>query len=47
MWWRIESGEKWQDLKGEEAKKRFRAMIDNGVVRGLRVVHFRQENRFP
>jgi hypothetical protein len=47
MWWRIEPGEKWQDLKGEEAKKRFRAMIDNGVVRGLRVVHFRQENRFP
>ena len=35
MWWRIEPGEKWQDVKGEEAKKRFRAMIDNRVVRGL------------
>jgi GNAT superfamily N-acetyltransferase len=35
MWWRIEPGKKWQDIKGQEAKKRFRTLIDNGVVRGL------------
>jgi predicted GNAT family acetyltransferase len=35
MWWRIEPGEKWQGLKGASAKKRLRAMIDNGAVRGL------------
>jgi GNAT superfamily N-acetyltransferase len=35
MWWRIEQGEKWQDVKGGEAKKRLRRMIENGRVRGL------------
>jgi hypothetical protein len=35
MWWRIEAGEKWQDLKGPLAKKRLRAMIENRAVRGL------------
>jgi GNAT superfamily N-acetyltransferase len=35
MWWRIEPGEKWQNLKGPPAKKRLRAMIENGAVRGL------------
>ena len=35
MWWRIEPGEKWQDLKGAQAKRRLRTMIDNGEVRGL------------
>jgi GNAT superfamily N-acetyltransferase len=35
MWWRIEQGEQWQNVKGPEAKKRLRAMIENGTVRGL------------
>jgi GNAT superfamily N-acetyltransferase len=35
MWWRIEPGEKWQNLKGPPAKKRLHAMIENGAVRGL------------
>ena len=35
MWWRIDKGEKWQDVKGAPAKKRLRAMIENGAVRGL------------
>jgi GNAT superfamily N-acetyltransferase len=35
MWWRIEKGEKWENIKGAEAKKRFRTMIQNGTVRGL------------
>jgi GNAT superfamily N-acetyltransferase len=35
MWWRIEPGEKWQNVKGQEAKKRLRTMIENGALRGL------------
>jgi GNAT superfamily N-acetyltransferase len=35
LWWRIEPGEKWQDVKGREAKKRLREMIENGRVRGF------------
>jgi GNAT superfamily N-acetyltransferase len=35
IWWRIEQGEKWQDVKGGEAKKRLRGMIENGRARGL------------
>lgn len=35
IWWRIEPGEKWQDVKGQEAKKRLRGMIENGKARGL------------
>jgi GNAT superfamily N-acetyltransferase len=35
MWWRIVPGENWLNLKGEEAKKRLRTMIENGAVRGL------------
>lgn len=35
IWWRIERGEKWQDVKGQEAKKRLRRMIENGEARGL------------
>ena len=35
MWWRIKKGEKWADVKGQDAKQRLRAMIDSGTVRGL------------
>ena len=35
IWWRIEPGEKWQDVKGQEARKRLRRMIENGKARGL------------
>src|SRR5258708_12253231 len=35
MWWRIEKGEEWKNVKGSEAKNRLRTMIENGTVRGL------------
>lgn len=35
IWWRIELGEKWQDVKGQEAKKRLHGMIGNGRACGL------------
>jgi GNAT superfamily N-acetyltransferase len=35
MYWRTEKGEKWENVKGREAKKRLRTMIENGTVRGL------------
>jgi predicted GNAT family acetyltransferase len=35
MWRRTGKSEKWEDIKGGEAKKRFRTMIDHGTVRGL------------
>src|SRR5260370_25157743 len=35
MWWRIEKGEEWKNIKGPEAKNRLRTMIENGTVRGL------------
>jgi GNAT superfamily N-acetyltransferase len=35
MYWRALRGEKWEDVQGLEAKKRFKRMIQNGLGRGL------------
>lgn len=35
MSWRIEKGEKWEDTKGPNAKKRFKKLIETGKARGL------------
>jgi GNAT superfamily N-acetyltransferase len=35
MYWRTVQGEKWGDVKGHEAKKRFKKMIQHGSARGL------------
>jgi GNAT superfamily N-acetyltransferase len=35
MYCRIEPGEKWANVKGPEAKKRLRKMVQNGSVQGL------------
>jgi ribosomal protein S18 acetylase RimI-like enzyme len=35
MYYRIEKGEKCADVKGAEAKRRLKAMVRNGTVRGL------------
>ena len=35
MWWRIEKGEEWKNIKGTEAKNRLHRMIEKGKVRGL------------
>jgi predicted GNAT family acetyltransferase len=35
MYCRIEKGEKWADVKGAEAKRRLKTMVQNGAVRGL------------
>ena len=35
MWWRIEKGEKWENVKGSNAKNRLKNLIQNRRVRGL------------
>lgn len=35
MHWRVEKGESWDDLKGEEARRRFRALVLAGKAHGL------------
>jgi GNAT superfamily N-acetyltransferase len=35
MYCRIDKGEKWVDVKGAEAKRRLKTMVENGTVRGL------------
>lgn len=35
MYWRIEKSEKWEDVKGLKAKKRFKRLVDDGDVKGL------------
>jgi GNAT superfamily N-acetyltransferase len=35
MSWRIEKDEKWEDVKGPKAKKRFKKMVETGRARGL------------
>lgn len=35
MSWRIDRGEKWKDLKGEEARKRMKKLISSGKAHGL------------
>jgi GNAT superfamily N-acetyltransferase len=39
MYSRIEQGEKWENIKGAEAKKRLSKMVQNGSVRGLIAYH--------
>jgi hypothetical protein len=35
MSWRIEKGEKWEDIKGSKAKRRFKKLVESGEARGL------------
>jgi GNAT superfamily N-acetyltransferase len=35
MYCRIDKGEKWPEVKGAEAKRRLKTMVQNGTVRGL------------
>ena len=35
MFCRIDKGEKWAEVKGGEAKRRLKSMVQNGTVRGL------------
>jgi GNAT superfamily N-acetyltransferase len=35
MWWRQPLGEKWEDLKGAENRRRFRALVRSGKVHGV------------
>jgi GNAT superfamily N-acetyltransferase len=35
MFWRIEKGEKWDDIKGPKAKARLKKGIANGTVKGV------------
>jgi GNAT superfamily N-acetyltransferase len=38
MHWRAEKGERWDDLKGEEAKQRFRRLVEEAKQRFRRLV---------
>jgi len=35
MSWRVEKGEKWDAIKGDEAKRRMRALVAKGAVHGV------------
>ena len=35
MWWRIEKGERWHEVKGAPAKRRFRALVRAGRANGV------------
>src|SRR5262245_58680451 len=35
MWWRIEEGERWRDVKGAPAKRRMRRLVQSGKAQGL------------
>jgi GNAT superfamily N-acetyltransferase len=35
MFWRLEVGERFDDVKGAEAKRRFRALVKKGAARGF------------
>ena len=34
MHWRLEKGERWEDLKGAPAKRRFKRLVESGKARG-------------
>jgi GNAT superfamily N-acetyltransferase len=34
MYWRLEKGERWDDLKGAPAKRRFRKLVESGEAKG-------------
>jgi GNAT superfamily N-acetyltransferase len=35
MWWRIEAGERWPEVKGAPAKRRMRALVRQGRAHGV------------
>jgi GNAT superfamily N-acetyltransferase len=35
MWWRIEAGERYEDVKGPEAKRRFERLVAEGRAHGI------------
>ncbi|HVH40875.1 MAG TPA: GNAT family N-acetyltransferase [Labilithrix sp.] len=35
MSWRVEKGERWEDLKGPKAKARFKQLVSSGEARGI------------
>ncbi len=35
MHWRTEKGEKWDEIKGDVARKRFKALVESGKARGV------------
>lgn len=35
MWWRIEKGERWDDVKGPTAKRRSKKLVQSGKARGV------------
>lgn len=35
MFWRVEKGEKWDDLQGPPAKKRFKKLVETGAANGI------------
>ncbi len=35
MWWRIEAGERWDEVKGTKAKARLRKLAKSGAIRGV------------
>jgi GNAT superfamily N-acetyltransferase len=35
MFWRLEDGERFDDVKGEQAKKRFRLLVKHGAAKGF------------
>ncbi|KAA0210973.1 N-acetyltransferase [bacterium] len=35
MHWRTEKGEKWADVKGDPARKRFKKLVESGQARGV------------
>ena len=34
MYWRLQKGERWDDLKGTPAKRRFRKLVESGEAQG-------------
>jgi len=34
MYWRLEKGERWEDLKGAPAKRRFKRLVESGKAQG-------------
>jgi GNAT superfamily N-acetyltransferase len=35
IWWRLEKGEHWPNVKGAPAKRRFKALVKSGKAKGL------------
>lgn len=39
MSWRTQKGEKWEDIKGQVAKKRFKDLVESGKAHGVLAYH--------